>query len=190
VFEYDANLNLTWLRNWNVNGPMNWATALNWAATLTVGAFSGWALPTIDTGDTSCSANFNFGGLYPNQYFGFNCTGSAMGYLYYTELGNPAGGPLSNTGPFQNLQSDTYWSATEFAPSPDLAWIFLNNTGTQSWGDKSQAFYAVAVRPGDVAAAVPEPQTLALVLLALGAGVVTRRRRPASAIVDAVTRPA
>ncbi|NDG39945.1 MAG: PEP-CTERM sorting domain-containing protein [Betaproteobacteria bacterium] len=35
--------------------------------------------------------------------------------------------------------------------------------------------YAVAVRPGEVAAFVPESQTLAL--LALGAPVVARRRR-------------
>jgi hypothetical protein len=34
--------------------------------------------------------------------------------------------------------------------------------------------YALAVRPGDVVADVPEPQTLAL--LALGAMAVTRRR--------------
>jgi hypothetical protein len=44
------------------------------------------------------------------------------------------------------------------------------------------------VRPGDVAADVPEPQTLALTLLALGAAVVTRRRRPARTFVGAVTR--
>jgi hypothetical protein len=36
------------------------------------------------------------------------------------------------------------------------------------------ALYALAVRPGDVVADVPEPQTLAL--LALGAMAVTRRR--------------
>ena len=47
--------------------------------------------------------------------------------------------------------------------------------GTHS--SKIRFSYAVAVRPGDVAAAVPEPQTLALALLALGATVVARRRR-------------
>jgi len=39
------------------------------------------------------------------------------------------------------------------------------------------ASYAGAVRPGDVAAAVPEPQTLALVMLALGATMVFRKGR-------------
>jgi len=37
--------------------------------------------------------------------------------------------------------------------------------------------YALAVRPGDVAATVPEPQTLALALMALGAAMVGRSKR-------------
>ncbi len=36
----------------------------------------------------------------------------------------------------------------------------------------------VAVRPGDVAASMPEPRTGALVMMALGAALVARRRRP------------
>jgi len=52
--------------------------------------------------------------------------------------------------------------------------MFLGRNGVES---KFQTYHAVAVRPGDVAAsaaAVPEPQSLAL--LALGAVVATRRR--------------
>lgn len=37
---------------------------------------------------------------------------------------------------------------------------------------------ALAVRPGDVAATVPEPQTYGLVLMALSALLLARRRRP------------
>ena len=49
---------------------------------------------------------------------------------------------------------------------------------TCTGGGKNSALYAAAVRPGDMAASVPKPQTLALTLLALGATVVARRRRP------------
>ena len=80
---------------------------------------------------------------------------------------------------FSNVQSFYYWSGTEYAPNPRYAWSFFTFNGLQTNVDKNLALYAVAVRPGDVAASVPEPQTLALALLALGAAVVARRRRPA-----------
>jgi len=85
---------------------------------------------------------------------------------------------IANLTLFTNVQSDFYWSGTEYAPNPGVAWFFNSNGGSQSRVDKSFALYDVAVRPGDVAASVPEPQTLALVLLALGETVVVRRRRP------------
>ena len=59
---------------------------------------------------------------------------------------------------FRNI----YWSGTEYgAPSPVNVWHFKTFDGIQSHGVKGDALYAVAVRPGDVAAAVPEPHTLA-----------------------------
>ncbi len=76
------------------------------------------------------------------------------------------------------MQSSPYWSGTEYALDPNNAWGFDAFSGEQGFGGKTNALYAVAVRPGDVAATVPEPQTLALALLALGATVVARRRRP------------
>jgi len=81
---------------------------------------------------------------------------------------------------FSNVQSDYFWSGTEYAPLPGRAWYFHTGFGSQGHiRSKGWALSAVAVRPGDVAASVPEPQTLALALLALGATVVARRRRPA-----------
>ncbi len=44
VFLYDTTLNVTWLRDADVNGTMVWNTANTWANTLTVGAYSGWRL--------------------------------------------------------------------------------------------------------------------------------------------------
>ena len=87
---------------------------------------------------------------------------------------------IANLALFSNVGSDFYWSVTEYAPGPSDAWGFCTSVGFHVYVyDKSNRLYAVAVRPGDVAAPVPEPQTLALALLALGATVVARRRRPA-----------
>ena len=76
------------------------------------------------------------------------------------------------------MQSVLYWSGTEISAG-NSAWRYYPAGGGQRGAGQIDALYAVAVRPGDVTASVPEPQTLALALLALGATVVARRRRPA-----------
>jgi hypothetical protein len=88
----------------------------------------------------------------------------------------------ANLALFTNVQSNDYWSGTVYAPDTDRAWDFRTSSGSQAAVGKSRELYAVAVHRGDVAASVPtpvpEPQTLALVMLALGATMVVRRRRP------------
>ncbi len=155
---YDTDLDITWLRDANVNGQMNWYEAEAWAEGFSFAGYSDWRLPTSDT---SCS--------------GFNCTGSEMGHLWYVELGNPAGGPMTNTGGFQNLQSyPHYWSSWV---DPSNAWEFHMRDGLQIRTYPPFPNYALAVRPGDVAA-IPEPQTYALLLLGLTGLTVAVRRRP------------
>jgi hypothetical protein len=110
-----------------------------------------------------------------------------MGYLYYTELGNiGADNPLwftrpgNNWGPFQNVRYDTYWSATQYAAPagyPDTGWNFSMNSGQQGYLQAINLSYAVAVHPGDVASAVPEPQPLASMIVGLCAVAATLRRR-------------
>ena len=148
-------------------------------------------MPALNPQDTTCSNNFNAGGSFGLQYFGTGCTGGELSHLFVTDLGNKpnesvlnqAGDTaeqIANLALFTNVQSSDYWSGTEYAPVPVGAWFFNSDFGVQGPGVKGNALYAVAVRPGDVAASVPEPQTLALVLLALGATMVVRRRRPVS----------
>jgi len=118
VFEYDPNLNMTWLRDWNyaktsgyaaanavgpagtggneirTDGSMGWDAAKTWASNLTVGGFSGWSLPAItDTGARGCNYGFVGTDCGYNVYgYGTDspqaATLSPMAYLWYAELGN------------------------------------------------------------------------------------------------------
>lgn len=169
---YDTDLNITWLADANyartsgydADGRMNWNAANAWAAGLTYGGFSDWRLPTSD-------------GCY-----GYNCTGSEMGHLYYTELGGTYNSSILFSGDpdlslFRNITSFIYWSGTVYAPDPvsnAMAFILI---GHQGYGLQSNEFYAWAVRDGDVASAVPEPGSALLVGLGLAGLAATRRRR-------------
>ena len=198
VFLYDTTLNITWLRNANVNGLMNWGQANTWAAGYSLGSYSGWRLPTmVDTGTSGC--NFSYAGGTDCGYNVQTTSGSTvyseMASLFYDTLGNKAYCPpgnatcigpgvpqtswgLTNVGDFLNMQSNFYWSGTEYAPGPGGAWGFDTGNGGQDANDKNIPFYAMAVRPGDVLAAqVPEPESLVLALTALGAMALVRRRR-------------
>ena len=42
---YDTDLDVTWLRDADVNGVMDWNTAVSWAENYTFGAYTDWRLP-------------------------------------------------------------------------------------------------------------------------------------------------
>ena len=147
---YDSDADLTWLANANAAGTMmDWATANAWAAGLTVGGVTGWRLPDTLQPDSSCEFQ-DVGDSY-----GYNCTGSEMGNLFYNVLGNTTGS-LSNTDPFSNVQSSRYWSSTEYALNTGYAWLFNFGNGYQTIDIKSANIYAWAVQSGNVGA-VPVP---------------------------------
>lgn len=182
---YDDVLKITWLSDANyaqtsghdADGRMNWTAANAWADNLSFYdsvrnvTYSDWRLPTAlnQDGNGSC--------------MGYNCN-SEMGHMFYNNMGVGAGGSIldgannPNFALFTNLQSNVYWSGTAYAPNPANAWGFSTDTGYQGSGYQGNVFYAWAVRDGNVAAPIPEPETYAMLLAGLGLlGVVARRRK-------------
>jgi len=198
-YVYDTVLDVTWLADWNVRGPMSWSASNAWAASLTDFG-GGWALPTVlDSGALGCDIS-NAG-----TDCGFNLyttegerRGAAMAHLYYDTLGNLGQRDASgssrtppfymNSGPFVKMAEAYYWLDRSYAPlDASRAWTFAWGTGYQDgYGPQISTRYAVAIRPGDIAP-IPEPGTSAM----LGIGVLglclafAGRRRG-----DASTKPA
>jgi hypothetical protein len=197
----DANYAKT--SGYDADGAMNWTAAKTWASSLNISRFAGeslngWRLAA----NTPVGADWNYGLSNDGSTdHGYNITSphSELSYMYYVNLGlkgyySPAGvyqpdfgifrngtyGGQANVGLVKNLQSVVYWSGTAYAPYPaNFAWFFIASNGPQSYDFQFNEYYAWAVRPGDVAAAVPEPETYAMLLAGLGllgAGAKRRRR--------------
>lgn len=202
---YDTTRNITWLADMNyaftsgyaaanlggsgtdaiyADGRMGWGAANTWANGLVYGGFDDWRMPTVNPHDTTCSYSYPTGGSL--EYYGYNCTDGELSNLFVVGFG---GGPgesfpsqtadtpeqIANLSLFSNAQSLGYWSGTEVGWNPIQAWTF--DAGFQGQFVKASELFplhVLAVRAGDV----PEPQALALALLALGATVVVRSGRP------------
>ncbi len=189
---YDDVLNITWLADANYartsgydsDGKMDWSTAQAWIASLNGASHLGvsdWRLSTVtDTGTPGCNS------AYTGTDCGWNVdlTTGEMAHLNYSTLGNvgyydifgvgpqPGWGP-PNQGPFSNVQANVYWSGTVYAPFSGYAWTFNFYLGNQNANDKTTAYYAWAVRPGDI---VPVPTAMWLFGSALGVTGLLRRR--------------
>ena len=179
------------------DGRMTWQAANDWAAQLTVGGVSGWRLANTNpvngtafnygftsNGSTDSGRNISRSGT---AHAGSQ--GSELANLFYNVLGNVseydssgvfddgcAGSCLTSTGPFSNVQSNTYWSATEYARSTTSAWYFNMFSGNQDFNYRNSSLYGWAVQSGDVSA-VPVPAAVWLFgsgLLGL-AGVARRK---------------
>ncbi len=138
---YDTATNVTWLADANLSatatfglpvcngasaqpcinpsGSMTYPSAVAWVNAMNTATYLGhsnWQLPTNPTNDPGCLLNNNLS-------FGFNCSASALGSLYYSALALRAPdtavpGVGSNAGPFANFQPYLYWSQTVDAKVP------------------------------------------------------------------------
>ncbi len=171
---YDTVLDVTWLRNANVNmgnnvnGNMEWPAAVAWANTLVVNGFGGWRLPTmVDTGAPGC--DFNYGGGTDCGYNPQTAT-SELAHLYYVALGSRAQCPpgdaacstysqdgwgLSNTGNFQNMQKGYYTTGVEYALDTRNAWLLDTRDGLQIAYPKNSLRYAMVVHAGAIGTPMP-----------------------------------
>ena len=83
---YDTELDITWLRDANANGIMNWHSANAWAESLDVHGVKGWRLPAMIEDD---ALRFDFGYAETNSRTKVGTTVfSEMANLFYETLGN------------------------------------------------------------------------------------------------------
>jgi len=194
---YDSVLDITWLKDMNYakdrlvssTGLMNGIDANSWVNTLALGRYRDWRLPTVrDIDNDGCGAPLISGGdcgqNVDTTVLAEPGVDSEMAHLFYVTLGHnidvfASGNQLTNTGPFENLQADIYWSGTETRRSSE-AWYFETDFGWQQFRNKSALAYAMVVTSGDIGTpitTVPEPHTYAMLLAGLGVLAVVVRRR-------------
>ena len=167
---YDTDLNVTWLADANYartsgyadtlygsgsDGRMTWSQAEAWVAHLVYHDpvrnldLKGWRLPTTLQPDPTCSVQSG------SDSFGYHCTGSELGHLFYKELGGKTATPIGTThnasfSLFSQAPNSLYWSGTAYAPDASQAWGFMFDSGSSLAGGKGNRMYVLPVRPGDV----------------------------------------
>ncbi|NND36623.1 MAG: DUF1566 domain-containing protein [Gammaproteobacteria bacterium] len=161
-------------------GRMTWFNAIAWIAGMNAANFGGvnqWRLPITKPIDfsTSDDANYSYNGIEDRGYnvgapgtgYAGNSTASEMSHMSHYTLGNlgycdpvassltycsplQTGWGITNTGPFDNIKTSDYWSATDYTPVDGSAWLFNFRFGDQDGVNKLVNRYAWAVHPGDV----------------------------------------
>jgi len=182
---HDNLLHVTWLADANFaashkfglpitgSGSMTYPTARKWLVALNGdnrGAgylgHKNWTLPSTPTTDERCSVAR---GPHGNS-FGFNCTNSAMGSLYYRGLGLRAPNtavpiPPNTVGPFKNFQPYLYWSGTGKNKSERATrrengdHTFSFNTGWQGANVSNHVMYVLPMIDGALRGTTPAKGT-------------------------------
>jgi hypothetical protein len=175
---YDPVAQITWLADANLaarqtfgiaevnsDGSMDHETAVRWVSALNHGAYLGrtdWDLPDTGPTDPTCSMKGTTG---------FGCTGSALGSLFYRELGLHPGESVvassdAHAGPFSDVQPYLYWAcAGQSAASPcqpngpadGFEWNFSFGNGFQGTNLVGNELFVVVYFP-DASNGQPAPK--------------------------------
>jgi|HubBroStandDraft_1064217.scaffolds.fasta_scaffold09971_2 hypothetical protein len=168
---YDPNLKVTWIADGNLaskqtfgvsginkSGSMDYATALRWVAAMNKAdngagylGHNNWQLPTAPSKDASCARTGRHG-----ESFGFHCSGSALGSLYYGSLGirepnTAVRMPSNSVGPFKDFQPYLYWSGSAAADPKQGFVTFSFNSGFQGANVPLNYLYALPMIKGKLA---------------------------------------
>jgi hypothetical protein len=170
---YDPIAQVTWLADANLaakqtfavaeinpDGAMGHTAAVEWIATMNKAdggrGYLGqrnWQLPETGPSDPSCSIKGTTG---------FDCTGSAMGELFYKQLGLHGGesvvaAPDVKVGPFHDIQPYLYWacegesaiSACQTSgPAEGFEWNFSFGNGFQGTNLLANNLYVIVYYAG------------------------------------------
>jgi hypothetical protein len=143
------------IQTWYDGEPMatthNWDGAMAWAASLVVGGYDDWRLPTA----------FNADGSGPTGGFG---PYGEMGYLFYTALGNSANPSPLKVGPFEHLSTYSYYTSTPSSAFwTDWAFDFMTGQQFDVVYGTGHFYPGLAVRDGGPTPnPTPEPATMLL----------------------------
>lgn len=165
---YDDVRNITWLADATAGGNLNYYDAQSWAAGLVVGASHGWRIAT----EGELLSSYDEWQTATRKQYGFF-------YSVHPDFAN-ADGYGANAGfgsrLFKNAWLPGHYLGDVFAPGM-MDVPYFSPYGYDGGGaSPSFAAAAWAVHAGDLAAAVPEPETYALLLAGLLMVYVARRR--------------
>jgi hypothetical protein len=172
---YDPNLKVTWIADANLaakqtfgvsginkSGSMDYATALRWVDAMNKAdngagylGHNNWQLPTAPSKDASCARTGRHG-----ESFGFHCSGSALGSLYYGSLGvrepnTAVRMPANKVGPFIDFQPYLYWSGSAAADPKQGFVSFSFNSGFQGANVPLNYLYALPMIKGKLTGTPP-----------------------------------
>lgn len=140
----------------NPSGSISYQAAAVWVQAMNAAGYLGrtdWQLPTTPNNDSGCGKTGPTGGN-----FGFGCSASAFGSLYYNALGLKAPNtavliPSSTTGPFSDFRPYLYWSQTSAGQAGYSSFSFGN--GFQGANTAPNFLYVLPMIQGKIPGTPP-----------------------------------